>query len=77
MISAPSPINTEGYRSGHNEAVLKTVWVYAHVGSNPTPSAIADPQFQCYGIAGFIFFYILLTSIAVSVIINSTSIVVD
>ena len=28
----------EGYRSGHNEAVLKTVWVHAHVGSNPTPS---------------------------------------
>ena len=32
-------IFTEGYRSGHNEAVLKTVWVHAHVGSNPTPSA--------------------------------------
>ena len=31
-------ISTEGYRSGHNEAVLKTVWVHAHVGSNPTPS---------------------------------------
>ena len=30
----------EGYRSGHNEAVLKTVWAHAHVGSNPTPSAI-------------------------------------
>ena len=29
----------EGYRSGHNEAVLKTVWAHAHVGSNPTPSA--------------------------------------
>ena len=32
-------ISTERYRSGHNEAVLKTVWVHAHVGSNPTPSA--------------------------------------
>ena len=32
-------ILTEGYRSGHNEAVLKTVWAHAHVGSNPTPSA--------------------------------------
>ena len=31
---------TERYRSGHNEAVLKTVWVQAHVGSNPTLSAI-------------------------------------
>ena len=29
----------EGYRSGHNEAVLKTVWVQAHGGSNPSPSA--------------------------------------
>ena len=27
-------------RQGHNEAVLKTVWVQAHVGSNPTLSAI-------------------------------------
>ena len=32
--------NTERYRSGHNEAALKTVWVQAHVGSNPTLSAI-------------------------------------
>ena len=32
--------NKESYRSGHNEAVLKTVWAYAHVGSNPTLSAI-------------------------------------
>ena len=30
----------ERYRSGHNEAVLKTVWVKARVGSNPTLSAI-------------------------------------
>ena len=28
----------ERYRSGHNEAVLKTVWAKAHVGSNPTLS---------------------------------------
>ena len=33
-------IFTEGYRSGHNEAVLKTVWAHAHKGSNPFPSAI-------------------------------------
>ena len=32
-------IFTEGYRSGHNEAVLKTVWAHAHKGSNPFPSA--------------------------------------
>ena len=31
---------TEAYRSGHNEAVLKTVWVQAHRGSNPFASAI-------------------------------------
>ena len=30
----------ERYRSGHNEAVLKTVWVKARVGSNPTLSAV-------------------------------------
>ena len=30
----------ERYRSGHNEAVLKTVWLNGHVGSNPTLSAI-------------------------------------
>ena len=30
----------ESYRSGHNEAVLKTVWVQAHGGSNPSLSAI-------------------------------------
>jgi hypothetical protein len=29
----------EGYRSGHNGAVLKTVRVQAHGGSNPSPSA--------------------------------------
>ena len=29
----------ERYRSGHNGAVLKTVRVQAHVGSNPTLSA--------------------------------------
>ena len=32
-------IVAEAYRSGHNEAVLKTVWVQAHGGSNPSASA--------------------------------------
>ena len=36
--------HTEGYRSGHNEAVLKTVWAHAHKGSNPFPSA-KSPEF--------------------------------
>ena len=31
--------NTERYRSGHNEAVLKTVCPQGRVGSNPTLSA--------------------------------------
>lgn len=29
----------EAYRSGHNEAVLKTVWEKSHRGSNPFASA--------------------------------------
>ena len=33
--------NTERYRSGHNEAVLKTVCPQGRVGSNPTLSAEA------------------------------------
>ena len=45
MISAKAVSYTEGYRSGHNEAVLKTVWAHAHKGSNPFPSAIA-PNFS-------------------------------
>ena len=32
-------ISTEAYRSGHNEAVLKTVWGKPHGGSNPSASA--------------------------------------
>ena len=31
--------NPERYRSGHNEAVLKTVCPYGHMGSNPILSA--------------------------------------
>ena len=33
------------YRSGHNEAVLKTVWGRPHVGSNPTLRAINNDEF--------------------------------
>ena len=33
----------ERYRSGHNEAVLKTVWGQPHMGSNPILSASAVP----------------------------------
>ena len=32
--------NVDAYRSGHNEAVLKTVWGNTHGGSNPSASAI-------------------------------------
>ena len=35
-------IVTEGYRSGHNEAVLKTVCRQRRVSSNLTPSAIME-----------------------------------
>ena len=34
---------TERYRSGHNEAVLKTVCPQGRVGSNPTLSAYFLP----------------------------------
>ena len=33
------------YRSGHNEAVLKTVWVKAHGGSNPSSCANGEVEF--------------------------------
>ena len=35
---------TERYRSGHNEAVLKTVCPQGRVGSNPTLSAYFLPK---------------------------------
>ena len=34
------------YRSGHNEAVLKTVWVKAHGGSNPSSCANGEVEFE-------------------------------
>ena len=36
----------ERYRSGHNEAVLKTVWRQRHMGSNPILSAGFDQESQ-------------------------------
>ena len=33
-------ISTERYRSGHNGAVLKTVCLHGHMGSNPILSAL-------------------------------------
>ena len=53
-VGAPARSDThaEAYRSGHNEAVLKTVWVQAHGGSNPSASA---KQSLCIkGVAGII-----------------------
>ena len=38
--------NTERYRSGHNEAVLKTVCPQGRVGSNPTLSAGENDENQ-------------------------------
>ena len=41
----------ERYRSGHNEAVLKTVCPKGRVGSNPTLSALGnDIELRCLGI---------------------------
>ena len=41
LASAPRrPALLERYRSGHNEAVLKTVCPYGHMGSNPILSAL-------------------------------------
>ena len=37
-VRFPSPALVQGYRSGHNEAVLKTVCPQGRVGSNPTLS---------------------------------------
>ena len=39
LIHSNNLINAERYRSGHNEAVLKTVCPQGRVGSNPTPCA--------------------------------------
>ncbi len=39
LSSENTQIHTEGYRSGHNGAVLKTVRGQPHAGSNPAPSA--------------------------------------
>ena len=39
----------EGYRSGHNGVVLKTIRGKPHAGSNPAPSATICPKtrFEC------------------------------
>ena len=39
------------YRSGHNEAVLKTVWVKAHGGSNPSSCANEHPVRDAFSLA--------------------------
>ena len=38
-LASDKKARMERYRSGHNEAVLKTVCPQGHVGSNPTLSA--------------------------------------
>ena len=38
LVHSNNLINAERYRSGHNEAVLKTVCPKGRVGSNPTLS---------------------------------------
>ena len=45
-VRFPSPALVQGYRSGHNEAVLKTVCPQGRVGSNPTLSAGENDENQ-------------------------------
>ena len=42
----------ERYRSGHNEAVLKTVWGQLHMGSNPILSVRTVPPIRELNTAG-------------------------
>ena len=44
----------ERYRSGHNEAVLKTVWGQPHKGSNPFLSAKEVEPYLVYGSASLL-----------------------
>ena len=44
-LANSAEVNTERYRSGHNEAVLKTVCPQGRVGSNPTLSACQVKNF--------------------------------
>ncbi len=49
-----STFNMESYRSGHNEAVLKTVCPKGRVGSNPTLSVTKRKEVLL--LAGLLFF---------------------
>ena len=44
--SENAELHKERYRSGHNEAVLKTVCPKGRVGSNPTLSVLKMKYFQ-------------------------------
>ena len=54
----------EQYRRGHNGAVSKTVRVQAHVGSNPTLSAINPVISRCFGLYWVFYFACHFTHIA-------------
>ena len=47
----------EGYRSGHNGAVLKTVWGQPRKGSNPLPSVLEKPVIST--VTGFFLFFLV------------------
>ena len=53
------PLFTEGYRSGHNGAVLKTVRAKVHRGSNPLPSAIYCKNLTNFGGVFMRYLYII------------------
>ena len=48
-VRFPSPALVQGYRSGHNEAVLKTVCPQGRVGSNPTLSVHHESMMSTLG----------------------------
>ena len=52
----------EGYRSGHNGAVLKTVRGQPHAGSNPAPSAIKVAAFVYQDKGGYFMLFVLKTA---------------
>ena len=55
-------LHKERYRSGHNEAVLKTVWCNSHVGSNPTRSARKARKHYVCGLSYFVGFVLDYTT---------------
>ena len=58
----------EGYRSGHNGAVLKTVRGQPHKGSNPLPSATNNAS-KLAGLLAFIFLAVTTSAVDFSIVL--------